>query len=284
MQILESNIITATIFGCKRRVTILFGCNMKSVASFCYNPSGAGGGAVVDVRTLAVDSVLPADWPLLEALLDQEERARARRFRFERDRRSFIAAHALLRRVLAAHGGRPAADWRFSAGPFGKPVALDPPPGRDIRFSLSHTDGMAAVAVAEGVEVGVDVEAVNDARAEPDVIIALLAAEEAAALPVDRAARRQRLFALWTLKEAFVKAVGRGLSQPLDSFAFAFDPVRLVRLDPALQPVARWRFIQWRPDERHVAALAVDAPDAESARPPPPAVAQRGDPDLWSGQ
>jgi 4'-phosphopantetheinyl transferase len=214
------------------------------------------------VRALDVSGVTPEQWTAFAALLDDAERARAARFAFEEDRQSYIAAHALLRAELSRRAGRAPQDWRFAATALGKPFLLEPP--RDLRFSLTHTRGMVAVAVAEGVEIGVDVES-DDRRAESMKLAERFFAPEEVALlrNVDGAARRELFFTIWTIKEAVVKATGQGLSRALDSFAVSLDPPRVSMRDGS-EPGA-WSATHWRRGVFHFAFAAQGAVAADFA-------------------
>lgn len=206
----------------------------------------------VAVRALDVSGVAPEEWLALAAFLDEKERARAARFYFEDDRRSYVAAHALLRAALSKRADRPPQDWRFAAAARGKPYLLDPP--CDLRFSLTHTRGMAAVAIAEGVEVGVDVESADRRADSMKLAERFFAPEEVALLrTLDGAARREAFFAIWTLKEAVVKATGQGLARALDSFVVALDPARVTMRDGAPQD---WSAAHWRRGSFHFAVAA----------------------------
>lgn len=214
----------------------------------------------ISVRALPLTGIASGDWDRLASMLDETERARAARFAFDEDRKAYVAAHALLRAELSRRAGARPQDWRFAAAPRGKPFLLDPP--RDLRFSLSHARGMVAVAVAEGVEIGVDVESA-DRRAESMALARRFFAPEDVALleAAPEAARRDLFFAVWTLKEAVVKATGQGLSQALDSFYVTIAPPRVFMRD-GLSP--EWSAAHWRLEDFHVAfaapapALAVD--------------------------
>ncbi|MDJ0449346.1 4'-phosphopantetheinyl transferase superfamily protein [Methylocystis sp. JR02] len=210
----------------------------------------------VTVRALDISGVAPEQWPALTALLDDAERARAARFAFEEDRQSYIAAHALLRAELSRRADRAPSDWRFAATALGKPFLLDPP--RDLRFSLTHTRGMVAVAVTEGLEIGVDVES-EDRRAESMKLAERFFAPQEVALlrAVEGDARREMFFAVWTLKEAVVKATGQGLSRALDSFAVAPDPPRVTMRDEV------WSADHWRLGSFHFALAAQGAITAD---------------------
>lgn len=154
------------------------------------------------------------------AVLCAEERARADRFRFAPDRAAYVTAHALLRALLAAQGvARPA----FAVGPWGRPELADPGPG--LRFSLTHTRALVAVGLTSRDDVGVDAESAERDLDTVGLATRFFAPREAEALrSLPPSARPDAFCRLWTLKEAFVKAVGRGLSLPLDAFAFGPGP------------------------------------------------------------
>jgi len=214
----------------------------------------------VCIWSLLTEKAEASDWPALEDVLDDAELNRAARFRFDSDRRSFVAAHALTRHMLARVGGRDARAWRFDSGADGKPHILSLPPDSRLGFNLSHTARMVAAAVTRAGDVGIDVEAVD--RAPPDIMAfadAHFAPDEAAglrALPDDRSIR-ERFMRLWTLKEAVVKATGRGLAQPLNAFSFlSFEPVRVVFHTAEVGDPEDWAFWQQAMDS-HVVAVAV---------------------------
>lgn len=226
--------------------------------------------------------------PLLAGLLDDDERARRALFRTPALARHYTLAHGLLRLALTLLRPEVApADWRFVAGAWGKPQVAPPLP--PLVFSLAHTAGLVAVAAAppHAGPLGLDVEA---AGRPVDLALArrFFAQSEADALfALPQADRARRFFALWTLKESFLKATGLGLALPLDAFSFAFGPQdRLAfarhpaRVPPELRAVAGAAapfgpdgrdglFTQARlagPDGGH--ALALCRPD--DGPPPPP--------------
>jgi len=170
---------------------------------------------VVDVWRV---SVLESPIAELTRLLSAEERERAERFAFLRDRDQFIAVRGWLRRLLGAYLHRSPSDIRFALGPQGKPH-LDEP-GCDLQFNVSHSGDVGMLAFSRDRELGVDVE-----RDERSVDVADLArscfsdVEQRAfeSLPTHR--RRERFFQLWSAKEAYIKARGGGLSIPLQDFS-----------------------------------------------------------------
>ncbi|GGD19227.1 4'-phosphopantetheinyl transferase family protein [Aureimonas glaciei] len=198
------------------------------------------------------------DWPLLDALLIPEERERAARFHFERDRQVYVAAHALARGLLCHHTGRPAQDWRFSVGEHGKPEVICPPGLPRLRLNLSHTRGMAVAAVTVDNDVGVDVEWLERTVDADLMAERVFAAKERLVLAAVPAAAKAEIFlSFWTLKEAYVKAIGKGLSQPLAAFSFDLETLGIHFDDATADDPAQWRFERHQPGPEHLIALAV---------------------------
>jgi 4'-phosphopantetheinyl transferase len=133
-------------------------------------------------------------------VLDAGERDRARRFLREEDRRRFIAAHSMLRCVLSRYLGEPPASIRFERAAEGKPYV----PWSRIRFNLSHSGDLAVCAVAEDREVGVDVERIRPVLYMDRILERFF--------PSEQAHDAEAFFRLWTRREAWVKATGRGLA------------------------------------------------------------------------
>jgi 4'-phosphopantetheinyl transferase len=204
--------------------------------------------------------------PLL-ALLSPDERQRLCCFRFDRDRLLFLVAHALVRLTLSHQAPDvPPRHWQFHAGCYGRPEIASP--RSTLRFSLSHTRGLAACAVVRDREIGLDVEAIP-ARAPLDVADHFFSPSEAD--DVRRTSDRHRagrFIEYWTLKEAYVKARGIGLSLPLDRFAMrqASGAAWRVAFAPPLDDDARrWWFRSLRIGDGHQLAVAVGARDRREA-------------------
>lgn len=222
----------------------------------------------VRVRFLPIDGVVAARLPKLQTILDEQERNQADRFYHRRDREAFIAAHALARTMLAEATGIPAASLRFVKGPYGKPEMVRGAGERQVHFNISHTNGLVACAVGADCALGVDVE--NTERTTSlDIAHRYFAPEEAAivlsALPEQRV---ELFYRFWTLKEAFIKATGEGLSRPLASFSFTLDPIRITfyRDREYAGPVdllERWQFAQTCPIPNRFLAVALRRPDVE---------------------
>ena len=195
----------------------------------------------------------------LHALLDEAEQRTADGRRVPEDRRAYLAAHALLCLALARQGGAPPGSWRFRHNPYGRPeVAL--PEGSGLRFSISHTRSLVACLLVTEGEVGLDVERIGRVADPHGLATRFFAPAEARWLATSPAALVPwRFTALWTLKEAYVKARGRGLSLPVDQCCFTLDEAGRItaQLDPRLGDEAhRWRFALGAPDPAHLLAIA----------------------------
>ncbi len=160
-------------------------------------------------------------------LLDADERARAARFRFAGHRARFVARRAFLRRVLAGYLAVTPRTIRYRTTGTGRPE-LDPP--SSLNFSTSHSEGLAVVAVAGQHLVGVDIERVRPIWDGIDIARALFARREYEHLRATPDEERSVAFLrLWTRKEACVKALGLGLSVPLDTVD-VLDDVAEIRI------------------------------------------------------
>lgn len=220
------------------------------------NPVPAIAVRVWTMRTSGLDEADVAPWA---GLLDAPERARAARFAFPHSRIAFIAAHALARAALAGATGAPPAAFTFAAGAHGKPAALLHGSPAGPAFNLSHTHGLVGVALAAipGVQLGFDLEPI-DRRAPIEVARRYFTATEIAWLEgLAPSARAEGFFRLWTLKEAFLKATGKGLTQDLASFWFAVEPP-VIGFAPELGECAQdWCFAQRIVQDGFLAAIGL---------------------------
>ena len=205
----------------------------------------------VDLRTESPEPYL--------AGLDDAERARASRLRSPEAYRAFVVTRVVLRRLLAAYLGLTSrVDLHY--GPQGKPSLVGDPL---LAFNVSHAQTRAVLAFRRHGRVGVDVEEVRATLAAPRIAERFFApAENAAlrALPGDQ--WQAGFFRCWTRKEAFIKAVGDGLSHDLRSFAVSVDPTQPATLSS--DDDANWHLVDLEAGEGHTAALAVSG----SATPP----------------
>lgn len=177
----------------------------------------------LDAGPAVVDSYL--------RLLSPDEIARARRFRFDRDRDRYVVGRGWLRALLASYLGVEPSSLRFSYSRYGKPDLLQP--SRPLSFNLSHSGGFAVGAVCPGAEIGVDVELLQPEPARERVPEHFFSPDEVRTLrSLPEAQQSEAFFRCWTRKEAFIKARGDGMSLALDSFDVtlrAEDSPRLLR-------------------------------------------------------
>jgi 4'-phosphopantetheinyl transferase len=197
----------------------------------------------------------------LERTLAPDERARADRFHFDRDRRRFIVSRAQLRMILARYVGDDPHALVFSYGSRGKPFLahlLEPP----LRFNLSHSGELALVAVTSGRHIGVDIEELRSSADVRELAERFFSPQENAALcALPDTVRLEAFFCCWTLKEAYVKATGDGLGRATDSFDVAFGsgkPARLLSVEGNVEEAARWSLLKLSPAPGFVGALAVE--------------------------
>lgn len=219
--------------------------------------------ACITVRTLETGCVDDAWLASVTRTLDADERAQAGRFAFEADRRDYLAAHGLRRHLLGRVLGVAPDALAFTIDePRGKP-RLAWPEGSGLDFNISHTHGLVACALGpaapapagSGTHVGIDCESLGRAI-DDDLAEVFCSPAELAALR-DQPAEARVL--TWVLKEALVKASGRGLELPLQAVNVAPDPARVLGVPPRMGTAADWRVEHWRPTPRHIAALAYRA-------------------------
>jgi 4'-phosphopantetheinyl transferase len=212
---------------------------------------------LVHVISIRLDTPLGGDFDLL----DRAERDRAASFVFDRDRRRFVRAHAWTRLALGSCLECPPDSLRLSVGPRGKPYLIDPP--TDVRFNLSHSGERAVLAIALGQDVGVDIEEhrsvevteLRDRYFAPQEVAAIASLPDTERLPA--------FFRCWTRKEAFIKALGDGLSFPLDGFEVSIAEewsAQLLRgCRAAPEALERWRIVALRSEPGYSAALAASS-------------------------
>lgn len=194
----------------------------------------------------------------LDPLLSASERDRRDRLWRADDRRDYAAAHALLRIALAAHTGQAPEHLAFRSDGHGKP-SLVPGTGDapTPAFSLSHSRGLVACAIADRGRVGIDVEPIDPGVDALHIAASYFSADEAASLQrCSPEERPSRFCELWTLKEAFLKAIGTGLAWPPDcvSFRVGDGPIAVV----PTQPGEQWAFELVDVDSGYKLAVAID--------------------------
>jgi 4'-phosphopantetheinyl transferase len=223
----------------------------------------------VDVWATSLDPA-PPTLARLERWLDADERDRAARFVFARDARRFLIARGTLREILAAYLGATPDAVRFVYAAAGKPALAEPFTPARVEFNVSHSGEIALYAIGSSGRLGVDVEQIRPL----DELEALAtrnfsAAEQRALFALPSAQRAAAFFACWTRKEAFIKALGDGLSYPLEAFTVSFaagEPARLLEVGGAPAAAARWTLVALDVGVGYAAAVAVDRPATVTVR------------------
>jgi 4'-phosphopantetheinyl transferase len=217
---------------------------------------------VVHVFWFATD--LPAgSLDELERVLDVDERARADRFHFPRDRGRFIAARGRLRALLGRYAKQAPARLEFDTGPCGKPALRRTIGADQLHFNLSRSDGFGVAAIGLEEELGIDVERIRPFDNALAIAERMFRPEEYRALrALPEEAQPAAFFRYWTRKEAVVKSLGRGLSHPLDAFGLSAEGLSAEWVDLERDGVPTVRCVVPVPPLREgfVAALATPGP------------------------
>lgn len=187
------------------------------------------------------------------SILSSDELTRTAKFKFERERRRYVISHTALREILAGYLETAAANLEFVEVGNGKPKLAASFGASGFEFNLSHSHERALIAVAQGRELGIDIEFVKADFPFNDVAGRFFTAKEVAALralPVHL--QRQAFYKCWTSKEAFLKAKGTGLSGKLDEVEIILQGDERVRIDAG---VPGWSLAELNPGDGYEAAL-----------------------------
>ena len=215
----------------------------------------------VDVWKVWLDSA-ELSTEALPGILAPDEVERARRFHFDRDRTRVTACHTALRNILARYLQMSAVEIRFRYERNGKLEIAEMQNSDGLRFNLSHSSGLAVIAVSSGRAVGVDIEKVIPKSECLEIARRFFSEREYQALSAIHESERQRaFFACWTRKEAFVKAIGDGLSYALPEFSVGVAPdapaaIEEVIADP--NAVFRWSLANLHSEDGYVGTLAFE--------------------------
>lgn len=208
----------------------------------------------VDVEWIDLDAATP-DLGYWHDMLDDTERAEARRFRFERDRRHYIVRHGWLRELLSCRLERPPREIRFFRNSFGKPSLAE----GNLEFNLSFSAGKALCVIARGVELGCDLELRDPSLASDSIaerFFSLFERNCLSSLPTHQ--WLEGFFNCWTRKEAYIKARGLGLSCPLDTFDVSLAPGEPARL---MRGCEGWSVQSFEPAPGFTAAVVAEGSD-----------------------
>jgi 4'-phosphopantetheinyl transferase len=197
----------------------------------------------VHVRIASLDCP-QSDTKYFDNILAEDEINRANRFHFKKDRERFVAGRGLLRMILSPYVGLPPGEIIFTYGSRGKPGLARQEGRRSIEFNLAHSGGTAIYAITRDRAVGVDIEAFQPDFPTEDLARKFFSLAELAALrSLPKDMQSGAFFKCWTRKEAFIKALGDGLSCPLSDFDVSLtpgEPARLLHVKWASEEASRW--------------------------------------------
>lgn len=204
---------------------------------------------------------------LLAEILSPDERERAARFLFTKDRLHFTLSRAALRTILGLYLESSPKSVRFAHNSFGKPLLVGEAASGPLHFNASNSHELALYAFSAEQEVGVDVEYIRPEFASEEIAGRFFSRRETAALlGLAPELRARAFFDCWTRKEAYIKAKGQGLSYPLDKFAVSLapgEPAALLDDEAAPEETSRWLLAELHPAHGYAAALAVRARDVK---------------------
>ncbi len=191
----------------------------------------------------------------LAGILSPDEQERASRFKFDEHRDRFILARGALRTLIGSYLGEDPQKVRFVVGEKGKPALADATVG--LQFNLSHSADRAVYAFALNCEVGVDIEKPRPVPEMMRIANRFFSPQEAAELESEpEPARQDAFFRCWTRKEAYIKAVGGGMSIPLDGFRVTLKSGE----EPRIETEGQWNLHHLNAGEEFIGALAYPGP------------------------
>lgn len=197
------------------------------------------------------------------SVLSPAEIRKTDRYLDENARHLCLTARALVRYLISGYSGLEPDSFSFTENEHGKPSLNIPPEYTGPRhFNLSHCKGGVLCGLCLNREIGVDMEDL-DRRVTPAVAARFFSPQEAAWVREKKedAGFKERFLEIWTLKEAYIKAKGKGLAIPLDSFSFDLTgPEREIRFRDQAARQGQWQFFRWHPEPGKIAAAAVSAP------------------------
>ncbi len=193
--------------------------------------------------------------------LTTEEKARYHRYMFQKDADLYLLTRALCRKVLSHYMPVKPADWRFESNQYGKPSIASPETAKSLEFNLTNTPGFVACMVSDRYPVGVDAEAIDRKSATLDIAKRFFSKEEFKELQTHpEELRAARFFHYWTLKEAYIKVRGMGMSIPLADFSMIEDSeqnIQVIHHTSGSHTNYHWYFQQSQLAENYLLGMSV---------------------------
>lgn len=195
--------------------------------------------------------------PILEQLLSEDEKKKASKFKFKKDRNGYVISRGILRELLGSYLDISPTEIKFEYTLYGKPYL----PNNGLNFNVSHSGDMAAFAFFLGSEIGVDIEKIKDDFDVLEIAQHFFSKNEIEAmenLPEEQLSRA--FYRCWTRKESFIKAEGSGLSFPLNKFTVSLDndhQATLSATDWEATEKSKWSLFSFVPQEHYIMAISV---------------------------
>lgn len=191
-------------------------------------------------------------------MLSHDEVHRAERFYFDDDRRRYIVGRAVLRCILSAYTSGEAGNHSFTHNPYGKPSLIS---DQSLCFNASYSKDKAIYAIVRDRDVGIDIEYIKPLKNVNQIVDNFFSKSEKTLFHgLPEHLRNRAFYDCWTRKEAYLKALGTGLSRPLNSFSVSFipgQPARLASEQPGMKGEPAWSIREVRVDANHAAAVVV---------------------------
>ena len=196
-----------------------------------------------------------------KTILSEDEQKKYESFYFEDHRNQYLVSHALLRTSLSNYVNIPPENWIFSYNSYGRPQISKPQRAPELRFNLSRTRGITVCLISSAIEAGIDIESKKSLNDPKLLYKHVLSPSEISSLQrVSAQTLKKRFLIYWTLKEAYIKAIGTGLSFPLTKISFKLNPHGCAHIsfdtnqkDNPLE----WQFAYFSPTPEHILALAL---------------------------
>jgi 4'-phosphopantetheinyl transferase len=208
------------------------------------------------------------------SVLSAQEIQQHERFHFEKDKHSYLVSHALLRHTLSKYASVDASQWKFSCNAHGKPELVKRTTALDsgipaLDFNLTHTDGLCACVVTLGKACGIDAENIHRTNRLSAVAQRMFADEELLILDENSDGQYQ-FFNFWTLREAYVKALGTGLAGSSKAYYFSVDTADMsasINFRNSQQTESsNWQFNLYEPTKQHRLAVAFESAEPMSVQ------------------
>lgn len=217
----------------------------------------------VDIWLVESESIREEDIPELSTLLDLVEMERYRRFKNDNAQKEFITGKLATRHLFSYYRPEiPPKEWRFATNHYGKPFQSEPKCRDPLHFNLSHSNGLVAICIGDKREIGVDIERIHTVSTTRELAEQCFSDDELTTFyRLDSSLRNEYFFTLWTLKEAYIKARGMGVSLDLKSFSISFnientDTISLTTHDTVDTNHNPWNFKSFTPEAGYKMAIA----------------------------